>query len=76
MFELTCTPEHEWGMPRSQETKYRINLRGKLFNRVTNNEVTCPVWIVLSKDRRALSAAVLPLPRCGTGSAIRPRAPP
>lgn len=54
-FRETCTPEHEWGLPRSQETKYRVNLRGKLENRATGKVVTCPVWIVLAKDTRALS---------------------
>lgn len=53
-FERGCVPEDQWGIPRSQETKYGVNLRGKLFNRATGREVTCPAFIVLAKDRRAL----------------------
>lgn len=53
-FEKVSTPEAEWGMPRSQETKYRINLRGKLENRHTGKEVNCPVWVLLSQDLRAI----------------------
>lgn len=48
------TPAGEWGMPRLQEPKYGINLRGKLFNRSTGKEVEEPVFVVRAKDTRAL----------------------
>ena len=49
-----ATPEAEWGIPRTQETKYGVNLRGKLFNRATGREVDEPIFVLRAQDRRAL----------------------
>lgn len=57
-FERSNTPKEEWGIPVTQERKYGVNLRGKLFNRETGREVTCPVFMVLAKDSRGVLTVI------------------
>lgn len=51
-FERGCTPAAEWGIPRAQEPKFGVNLRGKLFNRDTGQEVPDdePLFVGRARD--------------------------
>lgn len=49
-------PAEDWGIPRSQDPKYGINLRGKFFNRSTGAEIPAgmPTMTFIAQDRKAL----------------------
>lgn len=52
VFERGNTPEAAWGMPRSQDPKFGVNLKGRLFNRDTGEEVPRdePVMVLRARD--------------------------
>lgn len=57
-FEDGHTPTHQWGLPRSQEPKYSVNERGRLYNLVTGVAIPDeePVMVFRAKDTIALEA--------------------
>lgn len=47
---------HDWGLPLSQETKYDVDARGRLVNRVSGESIPDdePVMIFRAKDARSI----------------------
>lgn len=56
-FETSSVPADQWGIPRSQDPKYGINFRGRLFNRSNGKEVPphMPVVTFIGQDRKAMA---------------------
>lgn len=57
-FESGYTRESDWGLRRSQETKYTIGRTGRLVHRETGQAIPDeePVMVFRGKDRRAVDA--------------------
>lgn len=57
-FDKGNTLRDDWGVQRTQEPKYGVNLQGRIFNRHTGTPIPDeePLFILRAKDRRALAA--------------------